>query len=223
MKKLTVVFLLLSMALVSNAQFRYGIKAGANYSDLSVSTASSATMITEVNAMSAWRAGIMVQYRLQDFSFQSELVYSMEGGDLLNRLPTRGSAKLATMVGSGTTVAYRSQNLQIPLNFQYGRDFGTIHLYGLVGPYVNFLVSGTINGETKLWKEVQDTWGFNKVDIGFGFGCGAELKNLQLTLRYDFGGTEIGKKATTSHVTTNLNPFFDMKERNLSVSLGYFF
>jgi len=223
MKKLTVVFFLLSMALVSNAQFRYGIKAGANYSDLSVSSASSATMITEVNAMPAWRAGAIVEYRLQDFSFQSELVYSIEGGDLLNRLPTRGSAKLASMVGPETIVSYQSQNLIIPLNFQYGRDLGKVHMYALVGPYVSFLLSGSINGETKLWNDVQDTWGFNKVDLGFGFGCGAELKNLQLTLRYDFGGTEIGKKVTNSHVTTNLNPFFDMKERNLSLSLGYFF
>ena len=222
MKKLTVVLLLLSMALASNAQFRYGIKAGANYSDLSITSgATSATLIKLVNAVPAWRAGFMVQYKLQDFSFQSELIYSMEGGDLLNTNP--GSAKLVDLVGSGTTVAYRSQNVLIPLNLQYGRDFGDVHLYALAGPYVSFLLSGSLNGETKLWNDVQDTWGFNKVDLGFGLGVGAELKNLQLSLRYDFGGTEIGKKATNSHVTTNLNPFFDMKERNLSLSLGYFF
>ena len=222
MKKLTIVLLLLSGTLVSNAQFRYGIKAGANYSDLPVSTTSSATMITEVNAMSAWRAGIIVEYRLQDFSFQSELVYSIEGGDLLNRFPTNGSAKLATMVGPETIVSYQSQNLIVPLNFQYGRDLGVLHLYALAGPYVSFLVSGKINGETSLWNKVQEEWGFNKVDLGFGAGIGAEIKNLQLTLRYDFGSTEIGKKVTNSFVT-NLNPFFDMKENNLSLSLGYFF
>lgn len=221
MKKLTIVLLLLSGTLVSNAQFRYGIKAGANYSDFSVSTASSAILIQEVNAIPAWQGGFMVQYKLQDFSFQSELMYSVEGGDLLNTNP--GSAKLSNLVGSGTTVAYRSQNLRIPLNFQYGRDFGAVHLYALAGPFVSFLLSGKINGETSLWSAVQDEWGFNKVDLGLGFGCGAELKNLQLTLRYDLGGTEIGKKVTNSHVTTNLNPFFDMKEKNLSLSLGYFF
>lgn len=222
MKKLTFVLLLLSVAMVSNAQFRYGIKAGANYSDLSVTSgATSATLIKLVDAIPAWRAGFVVQYRLSDFSFQSELMYSVEGGDLLNTNP--GSAKLADLVGSGTTVAYRSHNLVIPLNLQYGRDFGNVHLYAFAGPYVSFLLSGSINGETKLWNDVQKTWGFNKVDLGLGFGVGAELKNLQLTLRYDLSGTEIGKKATNSHVTTNLNPFFDMKERNLSLSLGYFF
>jgi hypothetical protein len=223
MKKLIVVLSLFSIALVSNAQFRYGIKAGVNYSDLSVSASgtNSATMIKVVDAVPAWRAGFMVKYDLQDFAIQSELMYTVEGGDLLNANP--GSAKLTTLVGSGATVAYRSQNLQIPLNLQYGRDLGAVHLYALAGPYINFLLSGTINGKTNLWSNVQDEWGFNKVDLGFGAGLGAELKNLQLTVRYDFGGTEIGKKATNSHVTTNLNPFFDMKERNLSVSLGYFF
>jgi hypothetical protein len=222
MKKLTFVLLLLSVTMVSNAQFRYGIKAGANYSDLRVSSgASSATLIKEVDAVPAWRAGFMMQYKLQHFSFQSELLYSVEGGDLRNTNP--GSAKLRTLVGSETMVNYRSQNLQIPLNLQYGRDFGAFHLYALAGPYLSYTLTGTINGETSLWNAVQDEWGFNKVDLGFGAGLGAELKNLQLTLRYDFGGAEVGKKATTSHVSTNLNPFFDMKENNLSLSLGYFF
>lgn len=223
MKKLIVILLLLSATLASSAQFRYGIKGGANYSDLSVtaSGASSATMIKVVDAIPAWRAGVMAQYQLGDFALQSELMYSVEGGNLLNSNP--GSAKLTTMVGSGATVAYRSQNLVIPLNLQYGRDFGPVHLYALAGPYVSFLLNGTLNGEKRLWTAVQDEWGFNKVDLGFGAGIGAELKNLQLTFRYDFGGTEIGKKATNSHVTTNLNPFFDMKGRNLSLTLGYFF
>jgi hypothetical protein len=222
MKKLTIVLLLLSMAFVSNAQFRYGIKAGSNYSDLGVSSStSSATMIKEVNAIPDWRAGFMVEYKLQDFSFQSELLYTVEGGDLLNTNP--GSAKLTTLVGSGTTVNYRSQSVQLPLNIQYGRDFGSFHLYALAGPYLSYTFSGTINGETSIWNDVQDAWGFNKLDIGFGFGVGAELKKMQLSLRYDFAGTEVGKKATNSHVTTNLNPFYDMKEKNLSLSLGYFF
>jgi hypothetical protein len=229
MKKLTIVLLLLSVAMVSNAQFRYGVKAGANYSDLSVSTSStSAASIKDVNAIPAWRAGFMIQYKFQDFAIQSELSYSVEGGDLLN--PIQGSGSLShprsaplNALAPGTTVSYRSQNLMIPLNFQYGRDFGAFHLYALAGPYLNFLLSGTINGETSVWNDVQDAWGFNKVDLGIGVGVGAEFKNMQLTLRYDMAGTEIGKKATTSHVTTNLNPFYDMKENNLSLSLGYFF
>lgn len=222
MKKLLVVLFLLSAALASNAQFRYGIKAGANFSDLSVTTGTtSATLIKQVDAIPAWRAGFMVQYKLQDFSFQSELMYSLEGGDLSNSNP--GSAKLSTMVGTNPTVAFRSHNLFIPLNFQYGRDLGDIHLFALAGPYLNLVLGGTLNGKADLWRVVQDEWGYNKVDIGLGAGVGAEYKKLQLALRYDFGGTEIGKKVTTSHVSTNLNPFFDMKERNLSLSLGYFF
>lgn len=225
MKKLLVALLLLCGAFASSAQFRYGIKAGANYSDLSVKAGSStATLIKLVDAIPAWRAGFMVQYKLQDFSFQSELMYSMEGGDLQNVLNNKpASAKLATMVGSEVLVAYRSHNLIIPLNLQYGRDFGALHLYALAGPYLNLVLGGTVNGEASLWNVVQDEWGYNKVDVGVGAGVGAELKHLQLTVRYDFGGKEIGKKVTSSQVSTNLNPFFDMKERNLSVSLGYFF
>lgn len=222
MKKLTLVLLMLSVALVSSAQFRYGIKAGINYSDLSVKSGSaSATLVKVVDPIPSWRAGLVGQYKLGDFAFQSEMMFSVEGGNLENANP--GSAKLASMVGSDKTVAYRSQNLIIPLNLQYGRDFGIIHCYASVGPYVSFLLSGTINGETSLWSDVQDEWGFNRADLGFGAGLGAEIKNFQLAFRWDFGGTEIGKKATTSHVTTNLNPFFDMKEQNLSLSLGYFF
>lgn len=222
MKKQLVLLLLLSVTLIANAQFRYGIKAGANYSDLSITSgATSATMVKLVDAVPAWRAGFVAQYKLGDFAFQTELNYSVEGGDLHNTNP--GSAKLTTMVGAGSVVQYRSQNVQVPLNIQYGRDFGGVRVYALAGPYLSFLLSGTLNGESSLWSTVKDEWGFNNVDLGFGAGIGAEIKQLQLSLRYDFGGAEIGKKVTTSHVTTNLNPFFDMKERNLSLSLGYFF
>jgi hypothetical protein len=222
MRKLTIVFVFLSLAMVSNAQLRYGIKAGADYSDLSVSSSTTpSTLIKEVTSVPSWRAGLMLQYKMSDFAIQSELLYSVEGGDLLNTNP--GSAKLTAMVGSETTVKFRSQNLQIPLNLQYGRDLGAMHLYALVGPYLSYMLTGTINGETSLWNKVEDEWGFNRFNLGFGVGAGAELKHLQLTLRYDFGGTEVGKKITSSFVSTNLNPFYDMKERNLSLSLGYFF
>ncbi|HET9570620.1 MAG TPA: outer membrane beta-barrel protein [Bacteroidales bacterium] len=229
MKKLIFTLLLLGAAMVSNAQFRYGLKVGANYSDLSVSTSSaSVSSIKDVNAVQTWRAGFLIQYAFQNFSIQSELNYSVEGGDLLNPIQGNGSLShpLSAPLNSlapGTTVAYRSQNLVIPLNFQYGRDFGAVHLFALAGPYLSYLVSGTINGETSTWNTVQKAWGFNRIDLGFGAGIGAEIKKMQLTLRYDLGGSEIGKIVTNSHVTTNLNPFYDMREKNLSLSLGYLF
>jgi hypothetical protein len=219
MKKHLVLLLLLASSLAAFSQFRYGLKAGVNYSDLSVTTGSTATLIKNVDAITSWRGGLMAQYALGDFAFQSELMFGIEGGDLLNTSP--GSGKLTQMLStSSSLVSFRSQNLQIPLNVQYGHDFGGIRVYGLVGPYVNFNLGGTLNGSSDLWGVVEDEWGFNKVDMGFGAGLGAEVKKLQLTLRYDFGGTEIGKKSNSTHVP---NPFFNMKERNLSLSLGYFF
>jgi hypothetical protein len=214
-KKFSLALLLFCVTIVAHAQFRWGIKAGVNVSDMS----STSNLIKEVNTICSWQAGAVFQYKIFDFSIQPEIVFSVLGGDLVNASP--GSGPLTDMVGSGTLVPYRSQSIIVPLNFQYGRDFGKVHLYAQVGPSLNFLISGKLNGTTENWNTVQDTWGFNKVDLGFGIGVGAELKRLQLSLRYDFSGAEIGKEFELRSV--NINPFNDMKEKKLSVSLGYFF
>jgi hypothetical protein len=221
-KKLTFVLFLSAMSIVASAQFRLGVKGGANYSDLS--TAGMTTdLIGEVNAITSWHAGAVFQYKIFDFVIQPELLFSVQGGDLLNEPYPDGSAPLRELVGTGTTVAYRSQNLMLPINLQYGREFGKFRVYVQAGPYLNYLLYGTIDGSVDTWEDVNDKWDFNRFTLGFGFGAGAEIKGFQVSLRYDFDGNEIGEKGTNAHVSTNINPFYDMKERNLGVSVGYLF
>jgi hypothetical protein len=219
-KKLSFVLLLSGVSLFASAQSRIGFKVGSNYSDLS--TASMTTYLIEgVNAITSWHAGAMFQYKIFDFVIQPELLFSVQGGDLLST--DQSSGKLKEMVGNGTTVAYRSQNLMLPINFQYGREFGKLRVYAQAGPYLNYLLYGTIDGSVDTWEVVDDEWDFGRMSLGFGIGAGAEIKGFQVSLQYEFSGNEIGEKATNAHTSENINPFYDMKERNLSVSVGYLF
>jgi hypothetical protein len=92
----------------------------------------------------------------------------------------------------------------------------------LGGPYVSFLTGGTINGERDIFNTVDDEFKFNRVDFGMGAGAGAEYKKYQLQVKYDFGMLQAGKEAALIQ-TELINPFYKMRNRNISVSLAYLF
>jgi hypothetical protein len=216
MKKNLLAALLMTVAVSASAQLHFGVKGGANLSNLSTT---SSNTVKDVNAVTNWQAGVLMQYRIMNFAIQPEINFSVKGGDLDNT--NLASGPLANLVGTSSTVSFRSQNLDIPVNLQYGMDFGKTRVFVQGGPFLSFLLGGTINDKTSLYDAVDDTWGFNKTTLGFGLGAGAELYGLQLNLRYEFSGKEIGKEYESRGV--NVNPFYEMSSNNLSLTLGYLF
>jgi len=216
MKKLvTLVLAVFLIAGTMNAQLRLGLKGGANISGLSTTS----NLISDVKSASAYQMGLMLQLKFGGFAIQPELLYSMKGGDLRN---VAESPKLSDLTNNVATLDYESQNIEIPVNFQFGLEVGPARVYAQAGPYVSFLLGGALNGDVKLYKTVNETLEFNKYDWGYGFGAGAELFGLQLAIKYDMGQATVGKQIK-NFADPNINPFFNMKNRNLNISLGYLF
>jgi len=222
MKKLTTLVLSVFLfASVANAQLRLGIKGGLNTSSLSTTS----SIIDQVKTASSYQAGVLLQLKFGGFAIQPEVLYSIKGGDLQN-VKTSDVMKLAFggEANTPTTATLKTQNIDIPLNFQFGMGFGPARVYAQAGPYVSFQLDAALNGDTKLYDTVDKTLEFNKYDWGIGVGAGVEILNLQLSLKYDFGMNEVGKPfSLNSLYPGNLNPFNDMKNRNLNVSLAYLF
>lgn len=229
MKKIkALVLVVLLCAGAANAQLRYGVKAGANISGLSTTS----KLIDDVKTSSFYQAGVFLQWKLGNFAIQPELLYSVKGADVSNPLITSGvnegenvCGPLAALTDYSTKLNYKSHNIEIPLNLQYGKSIGVARVYAQAGPYISFKVA-TVLEDAETGKDyaaaVDDALKFNKVDYGVGLGAGAELFQFQLSLKYDFGLNAVGKE-TLNSFDTNLNPFYDMKNRNLNISLAYLF
>jgi hypothetical protein len=227
MKKITALALIVFLYVnAMNAQLRFGVKAGANISSLS----STSDLINNVNATLNYQAGVLMQLKLGNFAIQPELLYNVKGGELENPIIAGNndnkSGPLGSLTGYATKLDYRTQNIDIPVNFQYGMDYGAAHIYAQAGPWLSFQVAASLKdaaNNTGCYTAVNDAFGFHKVDYGIGLGVGAEYHNVQLSVKYDFGLNEVGKEKLSSLSSKNLNPFYNMENRDLSISLAYLF
>jgi hypothetical protein len=208
MKKTSIIALVLLLcASVSNAQLRFGITAGTNISSLS----SASSVIDEVKGATNYQVGILLQAKSSGFAIQPEILYSVKAGQFNN----------STVSGilSGSDTKYQSQNIEIPVNLQFGISAGPARVFIQGGPYVSFLTGALVNGSVKEYKDVKDN--INTFNYGVGAGVGAELLSLQLTVKYDWGLSKLGQEQLL--LGQNINPFNELKDRNLSIALAYLF
>jgi len=221
MKKLTMLALVLMMfASVANAQLHYGIKGGANLTDIR----SKNDLIGTVDKAIRYQVGFLMQYRLGNFAIQPELVYSEKGGTLKDVYPNSSYLTAgASLNKSNPDISLVTKNIELPINFQFGLDIFKIRVYAQAGPYFAYRIGGTINDKKDFYTTVNDVFEFNKFELGLGAGGGFEYKKFQLSARYDFGSTPVGKQYLNQISNVNINPFYEMKNRNLSVSLAYLF
>lgn len=93
--------------------------------------------------------------------------------------------------------------LDIPVNVMLGYDFGSVKVYGILGPYFGIGLAGKYK-----WKEEWDgqsdsgsediEWGDNpdlddvkRPDFGLRWGAGAQFKGFELSLIYALGLSNI--------------------------------
>lgn len=206
MKKITLLALtMLFVTFISNAQLKFGVKAGANMSSFTTES----DLINFVKGSNSYQFGVVFQAKVLDFAIQPEVLYSVKGGKFNN-------SRLSSLL---TDTEFESQNIEIPVNVQYGFDAGLARVFVQGGPYVSFLTGGSINGSTGDFKNEKES--FNAMDFGLGVWAGAELLGVQLAIRCDWGLTNIGEEKRV--LGYNVNPFNELKNTNVSVSLAYLF
>ncbi|PVD50028.1 PorT family protein [Terrimonas sp.] len=171
MKKIIFLSVFTAAAFIGQAQIKFGIKAGANFSKFSGEDAKIEGLSPKFRT--GFAGGGFVNIGLNEmFSVQPEVLYSMEG---------------TTYKQSGDKPAtYKTDYINIPVLVQYNNPSG---FYAETGPQIGFLTSAKIgyDGNSADIKE-----GFKNINFSWGLGVGYKLSNgLGIGARYNLGLTKI--------------------------------
>jgi hypothetical protein len=169
MKRLALVFLAgISFATV-NAQFQFGIKAGANFANVNGDGLDGASTST----LTGFNGGVYFKLPLAPHvAIQPELVYSGQG--------------FKTDVNTGTatvTVSQHANYFNIPVLLKYTHFTG---LFLETGPQLGFLMSAN---EKAQGISQDDKSSFNSAEFAWVFGVGFKIPTTQLSIdaRYNLG------------------------------------
>ncbi len=205
--KISVVFLLvLGFTTTSNAQVndsspQFGIKGGANFSNLYTED------VDDTNVLTSFNAGIYTTFPITDFiAIQPEFLFSQKGSELVyNNAFASGTAK------------FKLNYIEVPvlLKINLAKNFN-VH----AGPYFAYLVDAQITNETDGgsfdFENNYDNDDFNKFDAGLAAGIGIDLDKVGIGLRYNYGLATVGKERTVAGQTYTIP---DGKNSNLSLYL----
>jgi hypothetical protein len=172
MKKLTLFAIAALITTIAGAQIQFGLKAGLNLANLSVSP--SGDGVSQKMKPSFNAGGLAYVPLFGHFGLQPEIIYSGQG--------TKMSAE-------GTTFTYNLNYVSVPVLFKYKDASG---FFAEVGPQIGILVaakgkSGDQSGDVKNL--------FKSTDISGALGLGyLSSMNLGVDARYSLGLTNIVKE-----------------------------
>ncbi|MBC7889065.1 MAG: PorT family protein [Ferruginibacter sp.] len=197
MKKILLAGLFITGSLLTQAQFRVGIKGGLNFSDQARKDAGHSVttkMHTELHA------GVVGDVKIwKSIYLQPAIMYSRKGA-------THKSASFAD-------TKIKMNYVELPLNIVYKKElmFGTVFAGG--GPVIGYGFGGEMvqNGQSKkLYSD--DIKNFGHEDISANLLAGIELNNgLFSSVSYQKGFRDIYK-------TDNVK----IRNNSVSVSVGYY-
>ena len=166
MKKILFLSVFTAAAFIGQAQIKFGIKAGANFSKFSGDDAKYGGASPKFRT--GFAGGGLVNIGLNEmFSVQPEVLYSMEG----------------TMYKeSGAKLIFKNDYINVPVLLQYNNPSG---VYAETGPQIGFLMSAKMSdGDNSV--DAKD--GFKKINFSWGLGAGYKLSNgLGIGARYNLG------------------------------------
>lgn len=222
MKKNTLILLLAMLGFTTTqAQVKFGIKAGYSMANMSLQYPASVTM-PAAKTFSGFHAGLLFDIILaENFSLQPELLYSAKGYHMTGRNyllpPGGGPPSLAQL-----NIDYHYNYLELPVNFLYKSPLGPGRLFAGLGPYFAYGLRGKVTGlpidppakiifDGKTPMNTMGDYHAKRFDAGANFIIGYELKmGLLISANYSLG-------------LTNSTPWsgYNYKNRYLGISLGY--
>lgn len=207
MKKLVLLSIVLCVVTGINAQIRFGVKAGANYSNLYTSGSSQGLNSDQYKGRFSYHFGGIMEYSLSDmFAIQPELMYVNQGANMKN------SNSFGMKDGHVTL-----NSLQLPVNLKASFNTGgKAKLFVYAGPYVGYNIYGKVKGKIDGATTDQELYSkgskMKRWDYGVGVGAGVEVNKFTIGIGNQFGLQDISGSETGK-----------MKAGNLTVSVGYFF
>jgi hypothetical protein len=220
MKKLSIVVVLILLTIgVVQAQLRFGVKAGANASTLF----NNSNVVDDHSPAVNFQIGGVMQYDFWIFTLQPELNLVRKTIKLNNAYDKYYLQQYAELTQDAPTLRYSSTHIELPVNLLYKVNIGKTKIFAEMGPFVSFNLGGAFNGNSAHYNQYADQLPFHWIDYGVGAGAGVEYKKFQLNAKWNWGLNWIGSKVTNFNDLGNLNVFNDMKYKNLSLSVSYFF
>jgi len=193
--KILVVITLVLSATYTQAQTRFGIKGGLNFSTIAISGGGTTTT---PDSKIGFNLGAISEIPLAtDFYLQPGLLFSTKGYKI------------------GSNLSVSTNNIEIPINALYKLNAGSVKVLGFAGPYIGYAVSGKgkYEGISSDIKFSGDNKVMNAFDLGLNFGAGVEISNFQITAQYGLGLTNLAVNSDS----------FTMKNKVFGVSVAYLF
>lgn len=220
MKKLTILVVLILLTIgATQAQLRFGVKAGANATSLF----NISSVVDDHSPAVNFQIGGIMQYDFWIFTLQPELNLVRKTVKLNNAYDKFYLQQYAELTEDAPALNYKSTHIELPVNLLYKVNVGKTKIFAEMGPFVSLNLGGSFNDASDLYGNYADHMPFHWIDYGVGAGAGLEYKQFQLNAKWNWGLNWVGSKVPNLNGTGNINVFNDMKYMNLSISLGYFF
>lgn len=188
MKKIVlIVALLVTAGVASQAQIKFGAKLGANFYQIGGDADDAGLKESRKIKIGIAGGGIVNIPISSMFSFQPEILYSMQGN-----LQKEGDASLK----------FNLNYINIPLLAQLNTSSG---FYAETGPQIGFLMSGKLvedDGTDEETEDIKDD--LKSIDFGWAIGLGYKTKSgLGFGARYNLGFSNIIDEDTDDFKLTN--------------------
>lgn len=195
------------MLSVSSSTFAQvlGVKAGLNLSNMLVKDDNN-TYSDDHKMKPGFHLGVTAEVPFEEmFSFETGLLFTQKGYKY-------ESSFMGTTYEGTLNLNY----IEIPLNGKITYDMGSAKIYGLLGPYVGFGLSGKYKNDdddSKVeWGSDEDEDDLKRLDFGLNVGAGVEIDALTIGISYGLG-------------LANISPYSDggykANNRVIGISVGY--
>lgn len=204
-KVLVLLFAAVALSLPAQAQVKFGLKAGLNLTNISLSESVSANL----KSKEGFHVGPTVKIGLPvtGLSLDASALYDQR------------SAKVEANNGSSETI--KSQSLQVPINIRYGVGLGSVaNLFAFAGPQFGFNLG---DKNKKILNEAAN-WTLRSSNLSANVGIGATiLGHLQVTANYNFALGKTGEIELWDATKQTWNAVTEGKTSAWQVSAAYFF
>lgn len=208
MKRSQLSLLAICFVFITNlhAQINYGFKAGFNASTMTLKVDG---VGLNPKAVLGFHAGFFAELQANDqFSIQPGLLVSTKGSKY--HLP-----------GDELDLILSPTVIEVPVNGLLKFSMGSAKFLAFAGPYLSYAIGGTYylsdgkdEGSENLSFGEGEEKDMKPFDIGFNFGAGIEINQIQFSIQYNLGLNNLAP------VTTNKA---EMKNRSTIISVGYLF
>ncbi|MCB2196025.1 MAG: PorT family protein [Bacteroidetes bacterium] len=214
-----IALLIIPFTMVSNAQIKFGIKAGITSTSIkaddviNVANDPNATTYNELkvkgqNAKVGFQGGLMARITIVKLYVQPELLFTSTSGEVEVSELYNGT------VVDGTQKIKEQKFNQIDIPIMVGYKIGPARIQG--GPIATIVLNST--SALKDYNNYEEE--FNGATWGYQVGLGLDLgKKITIDAKYEGNLSKLGDGIKVAGETRN----FDSRNSQFVVTLGYFF